>query len=110
MIRLHQWKKILHWSPEYTVTGGQQWFVVESYPNGRRTYLFFTNLVKEESVDVKVNSIDIDGGVIVGGNPATLKTTVANNGTEIVKNLKVDFYYDEVKLRILSAQVISHRF
>ncbi|MFL6518206.1 MAG: DUF4350 domain-containing protein, partial [Bacillus sp. (in: firmicutes)] len=37
------------------------------------------------------------GGVIVGGNPATLKATVANNGTEVVKNLKVDFYYDEVK-------------
>ena len=52
---------------------------------------------KEESVDVKVNGIDIDGGVIIGGNPAKLTATVANNGTEAIKNLKVDFYYDEVK-------------
>ncbi|MFB5195069.1 Ig-like domain-containing protein [Neobacillus sp. KR4-4] len=85
------------WKPEYTVTGGQQWFVVKvTQMDGERIYSS-PIWSKEESVDVKVNSIDIDGGVIVGGNPATLKAAVANNGTEVVKNLKVDFYYDEVK-------------
>ncbi|MCM3115336.1 Ig-like domain-containing protein [Neobacillus sp. MER 74] len=85
------------WKPEYTVTGGQQWFVVKvTQMDGERIYSS-PIWSKEESVDVKVNGIDIDGGVIVGGNPSTLKAAVANNGTEVVKNLKVDFYYDEVK-------------
>ncbi|WP_335547459.1 Ig-like domain-containing protein [Neobacillus drentensis] len=90
-------EKDFTWSPNYTVTGGQQWFVVKvTQMDGERIYSS-PIWSKEESVDVKVNGIDIDGGVIVGGNPATLKATVANNGTEVVKNLKVDFYYDEVK-------------
>ncbi|WP_026567708.1 Ig-like domain-containing protein [Bacillus sp. UNC41MFS5] len=90
-------EKDFTWTPEYTVTGGQQWFVVKvTQMDGERIYSS-PIWSKEESVDVKVNSIDIDGGVIVGGNPATLKAAVANNGTETVKNLKVDFYYDEVK-------------
>ncbi|MDN3018784.1 Ig-like domain-containing protein [Paenibacillus sp. BSR1-1] len=90
-------EKEFTWKPSYTVTGGQQWFVVKvTQMDGERIYSA-PIWSKEESVDVKVNSIDVDGGVIVGGNPATLKATVANNGTEVVKNLKVDFYYDEVK-------------
>jgi DNA/RNA endonuclease YhcR with UshA esterase domain len=90
-------EKDFTWTPTYTVTGGQQWFVVKvTQMDGERIYSS-PIWSKEESVDVKVNSIDIDGDVIVGGNPATLKATVANNGTEVVKNLKVDFYYDEVK-------------
>ncbi|MEH7744711.1 DUF4350 domain-containing protein, partial [Neobacillus drentensis] len=90
-------EKDFTWAPEYTVTGGQQWFVVKvTQMDGERIYSS-PIWSKEESVDVKVNGIDIDGGVIVGGNPATLKAAVANNGTEVVKNLKVDFYYDEVK-------------
>ncbi|MDR4949954.1 Ig-like domain-containing protein [Neobacillus cucumis] len=85
------------WNPTYTVTGGQQWFVVKvTQMDGERIYSS-PIWSKEEPVDVKVNSIDVDGGVIIGGNPATLKATVANNGTQVVKNLKVDFYYDEVK-------------
>ncbi|MEH7108742.1 Ig-like domain-containing protein, partial [Bacillus sp. JJ1764] len=85
------------WNPTYSVTGGQQWFVIKvTQMDGERIYSA-PIWSKEEAVDVKVNSVDIDGGVIVGGNPATLKATVANNGTEVVKNLKVDFYYDEVK-------------
>jgi DNA/RNA endonuclease YhcR with UshA esterase domain len=90
-------EKDFTWTPSYTVTGGQQWFVVKvTQMDGERIYSS-PIWSKEESVDVKVNGIDIDGDVIVGGNPATLKATVANNGTEVVKNLKVDFYYDEVK-------------
>ncbi|MBT2658648.1 Ig domain-containing protein group 2 domain-containing protein [Bacillus sp. ISL-18] len=84
------------WKPSYTVTGGQQWFVVKvTQMDGERIYSS-PIWSKEEPVDVKVNSIDVDGGVVIGGNPATLKATVANNGTQPVKNLKVDFYYDEV--------------
>ncbi|MGG3467488.1 DUF4350 domain-containing protein [Neobacillus pocheonensis] len=90
-------EKEFTWNPSYTVTGGQQWFVVKvTQMDGERIYSS-PIWSKEEAVDVKVNSIDVDGGVVVGGNPATLKATVANNGTEVVKNLKVDFYYDEVK-------------
>ncbi|MFP5116379.1 lamin tail domain-containing protein [Bacillaceae bacterium C204] len=90
-------EKDFTWTPSYTVTGGQQWFVVKvTQMDGERIYSS-PIWSKEESVDVKVNGIDIDGDVIVGGNPATLKATVANNGTEVVKNLKVDFYYDDVK-------------
>ena len=63
---------------------------------------------KEEAVDVKVNGIDIDGEVIVEGNPATLKASVSNNGTQEVKNLKVDLYYDEVKdANLIGTQTIS---
>ncbi|WP_088071672.1 DUF4350 domain-containing protein [Gottfriedia luciferensis] len=84
------------WNPSYTVSSGQQWFVVKvTQMDGERIYSA-PIWSKEQPVDVKVNGIDINGGVIVGGNPATLKTTVANNGMETVKNLKVDFYYDEV--------------
>ncbi len=89
-------EKEFTWNPEYKVTGGQQWFVVKvTQKDGERIYSA-PIWSKEEAVDVKINSIDIDGGVIVGGNPATLKAAAANNGTEIIKNLKVDFYYDEV--------------
>lgn len=88
--------KDFNWTPSYTVTGGQQWFVVKvTQMDGERIYSS-PIWSKEEPVDVKVNSIDVDGGVVIGGNPATLKATVANNGTQPVKNLKVDFYYDEV--------------
>ena len=70
------------WNPEYTVTGGQQWFVVRvTQMDGERIYSA-PIWSKEESVDVKVNGIDIDGGVIIGGNPAKLTATVANNGKE----------------------------
>ncbi|EKN66480.1 Ig domain-containing protein group 2 domain-containing protein [Neobacillus bataviensis LMG 21833] len=90
-------EKDFKWTPSYDVTGGQQWFVVKvTQMDGERIYSS-PIWSKEEAVDVKVNSIDIDGGVIIGGNPATLKATVANNGTQVVKNVKVDFYYDEVK-------------
>ncbi|EKN63942.1 Ig domain-containing protein group 2 domain-containing protein, partial [Neobacillus bataviensis LMG 21833] len=89
--------KDFKWNPTYTVTGGQQWFVVKvTQMDGERIYSS-PIWSKEESVDVKVNGIDIDGGVIIGGNPAKLTATVANNGMEAIKNLKVDFYYDEVK-------------
>ncbi|KMY51930.1 S-layer homology domain-containing protein [Peribacillus loiseleuriae] len=90
-------EKDFTWNPSYTVNGGQQWFVVKvTQMDGERIYSS-PIWSKEESVDVKVNDINIDGGVIIGGNPSTLTATVANNGTEVVKNLKVDFYYDEVK-------------
>lgn len=90
-------EKDFTWNPSYKVSGGQQWFVVKvTQMDGERIYSS-PIWSKEESVDVKVNDINIDGGVIIGGNPSTLTATVANNGTEVVKNLKVDFYYDEVK-------------
>ncbi|WP_083402099.1 lamin tail domain-containing protein [Bacillus sp. MUM 116] len=84
------------WNPSYTVTSGQQWFVVKvTQMDGERIYSA-PIWSKEQPVDVKVNGIDIDGGVIIGGNPAKLSATVANNGTETINNLKVDFYYDSV--------------
>ncbi|WP_082692826.1 DUF4350 domain-containing protein [Bacillus sp. FJAT-29814] len=90
-------EKDFTWNPSYTVEGGQQWFVVKvTQMDGERIYSS-PIWSKEESVDVKVNDINIDGGVIIGGNPSKLTATVANNGTEAIKNLKVDFYYDEVK-------------
>ncbi|WP_075618337.1 DUF4350 domain-containing protein [Paenisporosarcina indica] len=85
------------WSPEVTVPNGQQWFVVRTtQKDGERLYSA-PIWSKEVSVDVKVNAIDIDGEVIVDGNPAKLNATIGNFGTQEVKNLKVDFYYDEVK-------------
>ncbi len=90
-------EKDFTWKPSYTVKGGQQWFVVKvTQMDGERIYSS-PIWSKEESVDVKVNDISIDSGVIIGGNPSKLTATVANNGTEVIKNLKVDFYYDEVK-------------
>ncbi len=84
------------WKPEYTVSGGQQWFVVKvTQMDGEQIYSS-PIWSKEESVDVKVNDLDVNGGVVIDGNPAKLTATVANNGTEAIKNLKVDFYYDEV--------------
>lgn len=89
-------EKEFTWSPSVTVTGGQQWFVVKvTQMDGEQIYSS-PIWSKEESVDVKVSGIEVDGGVIVGGNPATLKATIANNGTQVIKNLKVDFYYDEI--------------
>ncbi|MDR6998880.1 lamin tail domain-containing protein [Neobacillus niacini] len=89
-------EKEFNWKPEYTVTSGQQWFVVKvTQMDGERIYSA-PIWSKEQPADVKVNSIDIDGGVIIGGNPAKLTATVANNGTQPVNNLKVDFYYDSV--------------
>ncbi|MFD0826992.1 lamin tail domain-containing protein [Neobacillus sp. M.A.Huq-85] len=89
-------EKEFSWKPEYTVSSGQQWFVVKvTQMDGERIYSA-PIWSKEQPVDVKVNSIDIDGGVIVGGNPAKLSATIANNGTQEITNLKVDFYYDSV--------------
>jgi len=88
--------KDFNWKPSYTVNSGQQWFVVKvTQADGERIYSS-PIWSKEESVDVKVNGIDVVGDVIVGDNPATLKATVANNGTQTINNLKVDFYYDSV--------------
>jgi DNA/RNA endonuclease YhcR with UshA esterase domain len=85
------------WNPSYNVTGGQQWFVVKvTQMDGEQMYSA-PIWSKEEAVDVKVNGIDVVGEVIVEGNPATLKTNVSNNGTQEVKSLKVDLYFDEVK-------------
>lgn len=91
------------WKPEYTVTGGQQWFVVKvTQMDGEQIYSS-PIWTKEESVDVKVSDLDVNGGAIIDGNPAKLTATVANNGTEEIKNLKVDFYYDEVNEKNLIA-------
>jgi DNA/RNA endonuclease YhcR with UshA esterase domain len=85
------------WNPTYNVTGGQQWFVVKvTQMDGEQMYSA-PIWSKEEAVDVKVNGIDVVGEVIVEGNPATIKANVSNNGTQEVKNLKVDLYFDEVK-------------
>jgi predicted extracellular nuclease/uncharacterized protein YdeI (BOF family) len=96
------------WEPSYTVTGGQQWFVVRvTQADGERMYSA-PIWSKEEAVDVKVNGIDVVGDVIIEGNPATLKASVANNGTQEVKNLKVDIYFDEVKAEnLIGSQDIS---
>ncbi|MFF2753544.1 lamin tail domain-containing protein [Psychrobacillus sp. NPDC058041] len=82
------------WKPSYTVTSGQQWFVVRvTQADGERIYSA-PIWSKEESVDVKVNSIDIVGDVVIDGNPATAKVTVGNFGTQTVNNLNVDLYVD----------------
>ncbi|WP_197031461.1 Ig-like domain-containing protein [Bacillus sp. UNC438CL73TsuS30] len=84
------------WNPTYTVSSGQQWFVVKvTQADGERIYSA-PIWSKEQPVDVKVNGIDIDGGVVIGGNPSKLTATVANNGTQPINDLKVDFYYDSV--------------
>jgi uncharacterized protein YdeI (BOF family) len=97
-----------NWTPSYTVTGGQQWFVVKvTQMDGERVYSS-PIWSKEEAVDVKVNGIDVVGEVIVEGNPATLKASISNNGTQEVKNLKVDLYYGEVKeANLIGSQNIS---
>lgn len=85
------------WEPSYNVAGGQQWFVVRvTQADGERMYSA-PIWSKEEAVDVRVNGIDVEGEVIFEGNPATLKASVSNNGTQDVQNVKVDLYYDEVK-------------
>ena len=85
------------WNPSYTVTSGQQWFVVKvTQMDGEQIYSS-PIWSKEQTVDVKVNDLDVNGGVIIDGNPAKLTASIANNGTEEIKNLSVDFYYDEVK-------------
>jgi uncharacterized protein YdeI (BOF family) len=90
-------EKDFTWEPSYEVKGGQQWFVVRvTQMDGERMYSA-PIWSKEEAVDVKVNGIDVVGEVIIEGNPATLKANVSNNGTQDVKNVKVDLYYDEVK-------------
>ncbi|WNF22693.1 DUF4350 domain-containing protein [Mesobacillus jeotgali] len=101
-------EKDFTWEPSYTVTGGQQWFVVRvTQADGERMYSA-PIWSKEEAVDVKVNGIDVAGDVIVEGNPATLKANISNNGTQEIKNLKVDLYYDEVKeANQIGAQTLS---
>lgn len=85
------------WEPSYKVAGGQQWFVVRvTQADGERMYSA-PIWSKEEAVDVRVNGIDVEGDVIIAGNPATLKANVSNNGTQEVQNVKVDLYFDEVK-------------
>jgi hypothetical protein len=85
------------WEPTFNVAGGQQWFVVRvTQADGERAYSA-PIWSKEEAVDVRVNGIDVEGEVIFEGNPATLKASVSNNGTQDVQNVTVDLYYDEVK-------------
>ncbi|MCM3124191.1 MULTISPECIES: DUF4350 domain-containing protein [unclassified Mesobacillus] len=101
-------EKEFTWKPSYTVTGGQQWFVVKvTQMDGEQMYSA-PIWSKEEAVDVKVNGIDVEGDVITEGNPATLKASVSNNGTQEVKNIKVDLYYDEVQeTNLIGSQTIS---
>jgi hypothetical protein len=96
------------WEPSYKVAGGQQWFVVRvTQADGERMYSA-PIWSKEEAVDVRVNGIDVEGDVIIAGNPATLKTNVSNNGTQEVQNVKVDLYFDEVKeSNLIGTQTLS---
>ncbi|WP_163102101.1 DUF4350 domain-containing protein [Peribacillus alkalitolerans] len=96
------------WNPSYTVTGGQQWFVVKvTQADGEQIYSS-PIWSKEEAVDVKVNSIDVVGDVMIEGNPAALKANISNNGTQEVKNIKVDLYFDEVKeTNLIGTQTLS---
>jgi hypothetical protein len=100
--------KEFNWKPSYKVEGGQQWFVVRvTQADGERMYSAPV-WSKEEAVDVKVNGIDVEGEVIIAGNPATLKANVSNNGTQEVQNVKVDLYYDEVKdSNLIGTQTLS---
>ncbi|WP_438315246.1 CehA/McbA family metallohydrolase [Sporosarcina sp. FA9] len=90
-----------NWNPSYTVASGQQWFVVRvTQMDGERAYSA-PIWSKEESVDLKVNSIDIEGGVVIEGNPATFKTVVGNFGTQTINDVNVDLYLNEVKVENL---------
>lgn len=101
-------EKEFTWQPTYTVTGGQQWFVVKvTQMDGEQMYSA-PIWSKEESVDVKVNGIDVAGDVIIEGNPATVTANISNNGTQEMKNLKVDLYYDEVtEANLIGSETIS---
>ncbi|MDQ0975091.1 uncharacterized protein YdeI (BOF family) [Neobacillus niacini] len=96
------------WEPSYNVAGGQQWFVVRvTQADGERMYSA-PIWSKEEAVDVRVNGIDVEGEVIFEGNPATLKASVSNNGTQSVQNVNVNLYYDEVKeANLIGTQTLS---
>lgn len=84
------------WEPSYTVASGQQWFVVRATQmDGERAYSA-PIWSKEESLDLKVNSIDIEGDVVIHGQSATFQTVVGNFGTETVNNVNVKLYLDEV--------------
>ncbi|TBL80830.1 S-layer homology domain-containing protein [Paenibacillus thalictri] len=84
------------WNPSYTVTGGSQWFIVRvTQMDGERMYSAPIWTMDTE-VDVKVNGLDIVGGSMVSGTPASLQAGVSNMGTTAQSNLKVNFYYDAV--------------
>lgn len=84
------------WNPTYTVTGGQQWFVVRvTQMDGDRIYSA-PIWSQEVTEDVKITSIEIEGDVIVAGNPALLTAVLTNFGSEAVDNIHVRFYIDEI--------------
>ncbi|MFP7297187.1 Ig-like domain-containing protein [Neobacillus niacini] len=101
-------EKDFTWEPAFTVTGGQQWFVVKvTQMDGEQMYSA-PIWSKEEAVDVKVNGIDVVGEVIFEGNPASIKANVSNNGTQDVKDVKVDLYYDVVNdANLIGTQTLS---
>ncbi|OAB30164.1 hypothetical protein PMSD_20440 [Paenibacillus macquariensis subsp. defensor] len=83
-----------HWQPKYTVTGGQQWFVVRvTQKDGDRTYSS-PIWSPVEPLSVSVSNVDAVDGAIVGGVPANLKATISNLGTLGVNKLTAHFYYD----------------
>lgn len=88
--------KDFSWKPEVTVTGGQQWFVVRiTQMDGEQIYSSPV-WTKEQDVDVRVSGLEVVGGAIVSGNPATLEAGISNLGKTALSNLTAKFYYDEV--------------
>jgi len=84
------------WNPEFTVVGGQQWFVVRvTQKDGDRIYSapIWSPM---EQLAVKVTHLDVLEGGLVGGVPATLEAGVGNMGLIDVSDIRVDFYYDQV--------------
>lgn len=96
------------WSPTYTVSGGQQWFVVKvTQMDGDRIYSA-PIWSKEEKKDVKITSLDVEGDSISAGIPATLHASLANYGTESVSDIVIQFYYDQVDAEHLIGEQTIH--
>ncbi|GED69928.1 hypothetical protein BRE01_36300 [Brevibacillus reuszeri] len=88
--------KSFNWKPRFTVTGGQQWFVVRVTQKDGDTVYSAPIWTPAEALSVKVSNVDAVDGAITGGVPAPLKAGISNLGSISLKNLKVKFYNDHV--------------
>ncbi|OXM87313.1 S-layer homology domain-containing protein [Paenibacillus rigui] len=82
------------WNPNYTVTGGQQWFVVKvTQKDGDQIY---SSPIWSEVVntDVKISGVNVVGDSLTATIPATIQAGISNLGTQDITNLKAHFYYD----------------
>lgn len=84
------------WNPEFTVIGGQQWFVVRvTQKDGDRIYSS-PIWSPVEPLSIRVTHVEVEEGGMVGGVPATLVAGLSNTGLLDVADIRVDFYYDQI--------------